>query len=391
MAGKLRYWLAAAFVVLFTVLVIQQPDHRAIAYLKTKAWLTDEAGPWTSQESPSADRILHPVELRATVLPPAPTGTDRSADYVRIGREWSRGATAGAPTKTVQLEVRIGENGFRSTVVDLSAGGEPAILEYRRDQVTDAGYYPDGMSLWPAFFAIILAILTGSIIPSLLLGCLAGAYLFTRSPVEAVSHFATSTIWERTLLSDFNMTIVGFVVFLFMAVGIMTRAGGVQGMVELVRKFARGPISTQICSYVIGLLIFFDDYTNCILTGTTMRPLADRNRLSREKLAYIVDATAAPIAGISIFSTWVAYEISMFKDQLPRSRGRIRSPASWRRTPRTRDSRSSCRPYRSASTASSRCSRSWPRFSYGVSSAPCSRPNAARGTRASRSPTMRAR
>jgi len=67
----------------------------------------------------------------------------------------------------------------------------------------------------------------------------------------------------------------------------------------------------------MGLLIFFDDYANCMLVGSTMRPRTDRLRISREKLAYIVDSTAAPIAGISLLSTWVAFEVSVFSAQLP--------------------------------------------------------------------------
>ncbi len=101
-----------------------------------------------------------------------------------------------------------------------------------------------------------------------------------------------------------------------MAVGVRSRAGGIHGMVALLSRFARGPRSTQLVSYLCGLLIFFDDYANCIILGNTMRPLADRRGVSREKLAYIVDSTAAPVAAISIFSTWIAYEISMFAPQL---------------------------------------------------------------------------
>ncbi|MCA8954845.1 MAG: hypothetical protein KDC87_02160, partial [Planctomycetes bacterium] len=130
-------------------------------------------------------------------------------------------------------------------------------------------------------------------------------------------HLARDIVWSKVLCDDFSIEIMAFVVFLFMSIGIMTRAGGIQGMVELIRKFAKGPVSSQLCSFAVGVLIFFDDYSNCVIAGTTMRPLTDRNRVSREKLSYIVDATAAPIAGVSIFSTWVAYEVSMFAPQLP--------------------------------------------------------------------------
>ncbi len=102
-----------------------------------------------------------------------------------------------------------------------------------------------------------------------------------------------------------------------MAIGIMARSGGIQGMVDWISRYADGPVRTQLCAWLVGLLIFFDDYTNCVVVGSTMRPLTDRNRVSREKLAYIVDSTAAPVAGISVFSTWIAYEVSMFAPQLP--------------------------------------------------------------------------
>ena len=107
-----------------------------------------------------------------------------------------------------------------------------------------------------------------------------------------------------------------FVVFLFMTVGVITRNGGVHGMVDRLQGTVRGPVSAQLCSFAAGVLVFFDDYTNCLLVGTTMRPLCERRRVSREKLAYIVDSTAAPIAGISVFSTWVTYEMSQYREPL---------------------------------------------------------------------------
>ena len=74
---------------------------------------------------------------------------------------------------------------------------------------------------------------------------------------------------------------------------------------------------TQIATWLMGLVIFFDDYANTILVGSTMRPLTDRFRIAREKLAYLVDSTAAPVAGLSVFSTWIAFEVSTFNNQLP--------------------------------------------------------------------------
>ena len=216
--------------------------------------------------------------------------------------------------------MRIGDNGFRSDLyrdLDRPPTATLQLLATPVEGETSDGYYPDRWSLLPAFLAIALAILSGRVVPSLLIGCVAGAALYTGGLVGGAAHFAVGTVWDDVLTSRFNLEIVGFVVFLFMTVGVMARSGGIQGMVEWIRGYARGPVSAQLCSYAIGILIFFDDYSNCIITGTTMRPLTDKVGVAREKLAYIVDSTAAPIAGVSIFSTWVAYEVSTFANQLP--------------------------------------------------------------------------
>jgi Na+/H+ antiporter NhaC len=307
MVGRLRYLLALAFVAIY--FLIPDADHEHLAFLRTRAWLMGDG-------SPLARVVGDESTMPALAVDAAPAG--RAGDYARIGREWARakGRDIGAQPPLL-LVVRVGDNGLRSTL--LSGRQEIDRLELTRTRtVNGATYYPDRQSLLPAFLAIVAAIVTGKVVLSLLAGCLAGAFLFAGIG-GGIPHFVADTVWLDTFCSSagFNSVIMGFVVFLFMAVGVMTAAGGIQGMVALLRRFARGPLSAQLCSYAAGLLIFFDDYSSCILCGTTMRPLTDHNRVSREKLSYIVDSTAAPIAGISIFSTWVAYEISMFKDQLP--------------------------------------------------------------------------
>jgi Na+/H+ antiporter NhaC len=86
---------------------------------------------------------------------------------------------------------------------------------------------------------------------------------------------------------------------------------------ERLAVLARDARRTQIATWLMGLAVFFDDYANTVLVGSTMRSLADKFRVSREKLAYIVDSTAAPVAGISILSTWIAFEVSTFSPSLP--------------------------------------------------------------------------
>lgn len=319
MTGSLRWLLAAAFVVLFALL--PSADDHQVALLKTRAWLLDDDG------SPLAaalqDEAAPVPVLQSEILPPGPEAAELAEAFARTGREWARshGRELDRDAPPLRLTLRVGGNGFEASLLGPQGTpvGEP--LRYLKAPVegeTSAGYFPNRLSLLPAFLAIILAILTGRVIPSLLAGCLAGALLYTDlSPTAGVAHLTVGIAWGRILTDSFNQEILGFVIFLFMAVGVMARSGGIQGMVAWVSRFAKGPVSTQLCSWAIGILVFFDDYSNCIITGSTMRPLTDRNGVSREKLAYIVDATAAPIAGISIFSTWVAYEVSMFALQLP--------------------------------------------------------------------------
>jgi Na+/H+ antiporter NhaC len=119
------------------------------------------------------------------------------------------------------------------------------------------------------------------------------------------------------LLDHARTQIILFVVFMLAMVGVITRAGGIRGVMNRIASLARDARQTQIATWLMGLVIFFDDYANTILVGATMRPLADRFKVAREKLAYIVDSTAAPVAGVSILSTWIAFEVSTFSAQLP--------------------------------------------------------------------------
>lgn len=221
---------------------------------------------------------------------------------------------------------------------------------------------PDRWSLAPPLVAILLAILFRRPVLALFLGVISGAWLARwgagQAPLEALAaatgfvppslraapsdvtfgglfallpeavraplaelcvrlpDWITRYLWPQVAREDRTFTIL-FVVFMLAMVGIVTRAGGVRGMMDAVARVARTVRSTQLAAWLMGLVVFFDDYANTILVGSTMRPLTDRFRVSREKLAYIVDSTAAPVAGLSIFSTWIAFEVSTFSAQLP--------------------------------------------------------------------------
>ncbi|MBK8976744.1 MAG: Na+/H+ antiporter NhaC family protein [Planctomycetes bacterium] len=324
MTGSLRYLLAAAFVLAY--FLVPAADDRELADIQTRSWLMGDDSPFTAAVVEGADGQRAVARALGVSYLAGATSVEerreRAEALARTLREWARGQ-AGLTTRDdlppPVLEVVVGDHGFLATLT--AADGRELGRREVRSADSPAGrtpdYYPDRRSLLPAVLAIALAIATGRVIWSLLAGCLAGAMVHRGAVVDGAWHFASDTLARDVFGDRFYFEILGFVVFLFMTVGVMARGGGVQGMVEWIRGLARGPISTQLCSFAIGILIFFDDYSNCIIAGTTMRPLTDRNRVSREKLAYIVDATAAPVAGVSIFSTWVAYEVSTFATQLP--------------------------------------------------------------------------
>ena len=134
---------------------------------------------------------------------------------------------------------------------------------------------------------------------------------------EAVRILFGDVFWDKVILDSFKAYILGFVFLLSATVAVITRMGGIHGMVQALVRFARSSRGAQAVAYFLGMGIFFDDYANTIVVGNSAGPLFDRMKVSRAKLSYIVDSTAAPVAGVAVLSTWVAYQISTFAPQLP--------------------------------------------------------------------------
>lgn len=182
---------------------------------------------------------------------------------------------------------------------------------------------PSRSSIAPALIAIFLAILFRRPILALFTGVFLGSILFLHGGGESLGASVPKGLlqmfprfWDQLIDPD-RYFIILFVIFMLAMVGVMTRSGGIRGVMDKISGFAKDARRSQIATWFMGLAIFFDDYANAILVGSTMRPITDRFKVAREKLAYIVDSTAAPVAGISIFSTWIAFEVSTFSAQLP--------------------------------------------------------------------------
>ena len=170
------------------------------------------------------------------------------------------------------------------------------------------------LSILPPIVAITLAIITRRAAAALLAGLACGALLTERGNVLLATYDLFEVHLWPTLTDPGKLRVFSFTLLMGALIGILTTSGAMRSFVELIAPLARGRRSGQMTSWGMGLAIFFDDYANCMLLGGTLRPLCDRLRISREKLAYLVDSTAAPVAGISILSTWVAVEIDYLQE-----------------------------------------------------------------------------
>lgn len=167
-------------------------------------------------------------------------------------------------------------------------------------------------SLLPPIVAILLALVIRQIIPALFIAVWLGACLHNGADPFSGLWFALRDYLWGNLTDSFNGLIFLFTFSLVGMVSVVTRMGGTHGLVEAIAKTAKTRRSTQLATAGMGIAVFFDDYANTVVVGTTMRALTDRMKISREKLAYLVDSTAAPIAGIAVISTWIGYEVEQF-------------------------------------------------------------------------------
>ena len=165
---------------------------------------------------------------------------------------------------------------------------------------------PSFISLLPPIIAIALALITKEVYSSLFIGILCGGLLFSGfSFVGTMEHvFVDGMI--GSLSDSWNVGILIFLVILGGMVMLMNRAGGSAAFGRWSVEHVKGKVGAQLCTIVLGVLIFIDDYFNCLTVGSVMRPLTDKHGISRAKLAYLIDATAAPVCIIAPISSWAA-------------------------------------------------------------------------------------
>jgi len=179
---------------------------------------------------------------------------------------------------------------------------------------------PMWLSVVPPLVAIILALLFKEVVVSLFMGIFAGAFIAGGLRIDSFYYLMLS-IFEvvqkyivNALADSSHMSIIIFSLLIGGMVAIISRNGGMAGVVQRLSKYARSPRSTQFITWLLGVAIFFDDYANTLIVGNTMRPVTDKFKISREKLAYIVDSTAAPVSAVAFITTWIGAELSYIDD-----------------------------------------------------------------------------
>lgn len=174
-------------------------------------------------------------------------------------------------------------------------------------------------TLIPPIVAILLAFITKNVVMSLFVGVLSGTFLLqlTGNNILGALFNGFLMLMDKVLSSladPWNAGIILQCLAIGGLIALISKMGGAKAIAESLAKKAKSPKSAQLITWFLGICVFFDDYANSLIVGPIMRPVTDKMRISREKLAFIVDATAAPIAGIALISTWVGYEIGLIKE-----------------------------------------------------------------------------
>lgn len=285
------------------------------------------ATPALGQQDPATGQPAQPV--------PANTDTqDADQETPGTGEQPSTEGNIGAQTEDPD---RDPQRGAAEPEAKADQPGDQQLAGTEAQPVTSpprAPKEPSSYGLWvllPAIVAILLAILARQVIPALVVGVLVGAYMMVPclAPGDAFADSPSVVAGVRLAAEQYilgavtdpkdnygHISIIVFTLVIGFMVGVIGRNGGTEGMVRLVAGKTSSRRRVGLTAWLAGLVVFFDDYSNTMIVGPTMRSVFDRVKLSRAKLAYIVDSTAAPVASIALIGTWVGTEISLIQGGL---------------------------------------------------------------------------
>lgn len=278
--------------------------------ISTGVQAQDDAARHFSVTAPTL--VLNDIDFTITIEPQvtAPTAADTLPLSYRI-----QTADGTVLAEGLRQPEQIGEPIEISGLSFSNSGSHPLTVSYGSvSETVSTRSIPGILSLLPALLAIAMALITRQVIVALFFGIWLGASIVAGyNPLMGFLRTFDHYIVEALSDSD-RIYILIFSLALGGMVGVISKSGGTQGIVEWLSQYASNRRRGQLATWAMGVLIFFDDYANTLIVGNTMRPLADKLRISREKLSYLVDSTAAPIANVAIISTWIGYEISLIND-----------------------------------------------------------------------------
>lgn len=184
-----------------------------------------------------------------------------------------------------------------------------------------SGEMPLWLSILPPLIAIVIALLVKEVISSLFFGILSGTFIMAlysgQGPAKALGGGllrVADTYIVGSLSDNSHIQIIVFMLMIGGMVRLITANGGMRGVVNWLSKYAKNPRSGQLITFIMDLCVFFDDYSNTLIVGNTMRPVSDKLKVSREKLSYIIDSTSAPVVAIAFVTTWIGAELSYIQD-----------------------------------------------------------------------------
>ena len=183
------------------------------------------------------------------------------------------------------------------------------------EEPADSNYYSTVMALAPPVIAIVLALVTKEVYSSLFVGVLAGALLYSNFNLIGAVDAIINDGLIANIGDGWNAGILIFLVLLGIMVALVNAAGGSAAFGRWAKTHVKTRVGAQLATFALGVLIFIDDYFNCLTVGSVMRPLTDSHKISRAKFAYIIDATAAPICMIAPISSWAAAVTSVVGEE----------------------------------------------------------------------------
>ncbi|MEZ4829177.1 MAG: Na+/H+ antiporter NhaC family protein [Bacteroidia bacterium] len=258
-----------------------------------------------SVQGPEYFRIHHPGNIEITL-----SDTLSRLSEVEVSVEG----------KTLILPVNEGVAIYEFTPDEVKETLSVRVGDYETSLETEVAGFPLWLSILPPLIAIVMALVFREVIVSLFMGIFFGAAVlgyYQSGSVAGIFSGFLDVVGEYVITSITDPDHVSIIVFSMLIggmVAVISRNGGMQGIVNIISKFAKTPVTGQFATWLLGLVIFFDDYANSLVVGNTMRSVTDKLRVSREKLSYLVDSTAAPVSALAFITTWIGAELGYIED-----------------------------------------------------------------------------